>query len=81
MDSSPISERTTKLVRPGQDGSRRYGGAVVLCRVDALTPETYRETPIGRIEPDWAPGLLATHTFAFDSRYECLDGLRRVRRF
>ena len=69
------------LVRPGQDCSRRYGGAVVLCRVDALTPEAYRETPIGRIEPDWTGGLAGTHTFTFDSRYECLDGLRRVRRY
>ena len=75
-----LFRRDGMLVRPGQDCSRRYGGAVVLCRVDALTPHNYRETPIGRIDPDWAPGLLATHTFTFDSRYECLDGLRRVRR-
>ena len=69
------------LVRPAQDCSRRYGEAVVLCRVDVLTPDTYRETPIGRIEPDWMPGIEGTHTSTFDSRYECLDGCRRVRRY
>jgi hypothetical protein len=69
------------LVRPAQDCSRRYGEAVVLCRVDVLTPDTYRETPIGRIEPDWMPGIEGTHTYTFDSRYECLDGYRRVRRY
>jgi hypothetical protein len=68
------------LVRPGQDGSRRYGGAVVLNRVDLLSPSEYRETPMERIEPDWMPGLVGTHTYTFDSRYECLDGIRRVRR-
>ena len=68
------------LVRPGQDGSRRYGEAVVLNRVDLLSPSEYRETPVERIDPDWMPGLVGTHTYTFDSRYECLDGIRRVRR-
>ena len=66
--------------RPAQDGSRRYGGAIVLNRVDLLTPTAYRETPAARIAPDWLPGLVGTHTYTFDSRYECLDGGRRVRR-
>jgi hypothetical protein len=68
------------LIRPGQDCSRAYGEAVVLNRVDVLSPDDYRETPVGRIEPTWMPGLDGTHTFTFDSRYEFLDGIRRVRR-
>ncbi len=68
------------LLRPGQDGSRRYGGAVVLNRVDELSATGYRETPIGRIEPDWAPGLTGTHTITSDGRYEWIDGYREVRR-
>jgi hypothetical protein len=68
------------LVRPAQDCSRRYGGAVVLCRVDELTPEAYRETPVGRIEPDWMPGIEGTHTYTFDSCYDYVDGYRSVRR-
>jgi hypothetical protein len=75
-----LYRRDGALYRPAQDGSRRYGGAVVLNRVEELTPAAYRETPAGRIEPDWMPGLLGTHTYTFDSRYECLDGGRRVRR-
>jgi hypothetical protein len=46
-----------------------------------LSPTEYREAPAGRIDPDWLPGLVGTHTYTFDSRYECLDGGRRVRRF
>ena len=75
-----LFHRGGDLIRPAQDGSRRYGGAVVLHRVDSLTPETYRETPVGRIDPDWMPGLVGTHTYTFDSRFEALDGGRRVRR-
>jgi hypothetical protein len=66
------------LIRPGQDCARRYGGAVVLNRVDVLTPDAYRETAVERIEPDWMPGLDGTHTLTFDSRFECLDGRRSV---
>lgn len=76
-----LFRRGGDLIRPSQDGARRYGEAVVLNRVDELTPTAYRETPIGRIEPDWMPGLVGTHTYTFDSRFECLDGGRRVRRF
>jgi hypothetical protein len=68
------------LIRPGQDCSRRYGEAIVLHRVELLSTTEYRETAIGRIEADWMPGIEATHTYTFDSRYECLDAYHRVRR-
>jgi hypothetical protein len=68
------------VIRPGQDCSRGYGEAVVLNRVDKLSPSEYHETPVDRIEPDWMPGLEGTHTYTFDSQYECLDGYRQVRR-
>jgi hypothetical protein len=76
-----LYRRDGALYRPAQDGSRRYGGAIVLNRVDLLTPTAYRETPAARIDPDWLPGLVGTHTYPCDSRYQCLDGGRRVRRF
>jgi hypothetical protein len=68
------------LIRPSQDCSRGYGEAVVLNRVDALSPSEYRETPVARIEPNWLTGLEGTHTYTFDSRYEYLDGHRHVGR-
>jgi hypothetical protein len=40
------------LIRPAQDCSRTYGGAVVLNRVTELTPTWFAEEPIARIEPD-----------------------------
>jgi hypothetical protein len=68
------------LIRPSQDCAHGYGEAVVLNRVDVLSPNDYRETPVDRIEPDWLTGVERTHTYTFDSRYECLDGYRHVRR-
>jgi hypothetical protein len=75
-----LFERNGALIRPSQDCSRGYGVAVVLNRVDVLSTSEYRETPLDRIEANWMPRLEATHTYTFDSGYECLDGRRRVRR-
>jgi len=75
-----LFRRGGALIRPGQDCSRRYGEAVVLHRVDVLSTTAYRETPVDRIAPDWMPGIEATHTYTFDSKYECLDAYRHVRR-
>ena len=75
-----LFRREGLLIRPSQDCSRGYGQAVVLNRVDALSPSEYRETPIERIEPNWLRGIERTHTYTFDSRYECLDGYRHVNR-
>ncbi len=75
-----LFRRGGALIRPGQDCSRRYGEAVVLQPGRRAVAEDYRETPVGRIEADWMPGIEGTHTYTFDSRYECLDGYRHVRR-
>lgn len=75
-----LFRREGALIRPGQDCSRRYGEAIVLNRVEVLSPTEYRERPVGRIEADWMPGLSGTHTYTFDSRYECVDAICDVRR-
>ena len=75
-----LFRRKGLLIRPSQDCSRGYGAAVVLNRVEALSPHEYRETAVARIEPTWLRGIAGTHTYTFDSRYECLDGYRLVRR-
>ncbi len=75
-----LFRRNGVLIRPSQDCLRGYGRAVVLNRVDVLSPSEYRETPLGRIEPTWLRGMKGTHTYTFNSRYECLDGYRYVRR-
>jgi hypothetical protein len=76
-----IFRRDGALIRPSQDCSDDYGRAVVLNRIDVLTPIEYRETPIERIEPNWAPGLIGTHTYNFTARVEVVDGLRLARRW
>ena len=67
-----------RLIRPSQDCSDGYGGAIVLNRVDVLSNQEYRETVIGRVEPTWLPWLSGTHTLNVLNSLEVIDG-RRLR--
>jgi hypothetical protein len=72
-----------RLIRPSQDCSGSYGGAIVLNRVDVLSTREYRETVIGRVEPTWQPKLSGTHTLNVLDSLEAIDGRRlcpRVRK-
>lgn len=66
--------RANKLIRPAQDCSVRYGYACQLNEVLTLSPTEYRERPVGRIEPDWHPGLIGTHTMNSNETIEVIDG-------
>jgi hypothetical protein len=69
-----------RLFRPAQDCSRRYGEAVVINRVDVLTPEAYFETPVARIAPDPAgPYPHGLHTVSAAGEWTLIDGKRECR--
>jgi len=70
------------LIRPAQDCSFRYGRAVVLNRIERLTRDDYHEVTVGRIDPDWMPGIVATHTYDANETYEVRDASKpRVKAF
>jgi hypothetical protein len=69
-----------KLIRPSQDCSLRYGYAVVLNEVQVLSELDYKEKPFCRIEPDWWPGSICTHTYNRTEEFEVLDGMKLRRR-
>lgn len=66
--------RENKLIRPAQDCSVRYGYACQLNEVEALSTTEFRERPATRIEPDWFPGLIGTHTINSNDTIEVTDG-------
>jgi hypothetical protein len=66
--------------RPAQDCSVRYGYAISVNRILKLSPSEYAETEVSRINPDWTPGLVGTHTLNAAGRLTVIDGqLRRTR--
>ena len=63
-----------RLIRPAQDCSTDYGRAIVFHEVIRLDPDHYEERVIGRLDPDWAPGLRGCHTYARCGTLEVVDG-------
>lgn len=67
------------LYRPAQDCSREYGRAVVINRVEALSPTEFEETSVARIEPDPdGPYPAGLHTLASCEDSTLVDGRRWV---
>ncbi len=60
-------------IRPGQDCSQSYGGAIVLNRIDVLSPTEYKETPIRTLGPEWFPAGKGTHTLNHSEHYQAAD--------
>jgi hypothetical protein len=61
------------LYRPAQDCSRRYGGRVVINRVEELTRSTFREVPVVGVspQPPYRDGL---HTLSAAGPRTLIDG-------
>jgi hypothetical protein len=76
-----LFKRYGKLIRPAQDCSVRYGYACQLNEVKVLSTEEYLEAPLYRIEPNWSPGLIGTHTINSNDRVEVIDGQIYKRKF
>jgi hypothetical protein len=66
------------LYRPAQDCKVHYGRAIVLQRVEELTPEVYREATAQCIEPDWDPRIVGTHTLNHEGDLTVMDVRLRV---
>jgi hypothetical protein len=69
-------QRHGTLVRAAQDSAKRYGHAMEMRELVTLTDEAWEERVVGRILPDWAPGLACTHTLNVDGEVTVIDGAR-----
>jgi hypothetical protein len=70
-----------RLYRPAQDGSPRYGTAIVVHELLELTPATFREEEVTRISPTWRKGLTGTHTINAAGGLTAIDARQRRSRF
>lgn len=78
--AGPIFRRGERLIRPAQDCTINYGRAVVFNEILELTPETYRERALGRLDADWYPHLHGCHTYDTNGRLEMVDGKSHARK-
>lgn len=71
--AGPLMIEEGQLLRPAQDCSRRYGGAISWCVVEELSRTAFHERTIGRLTSDPASGFAGPHTFCRSSGYEAVD--------
>ncbi|WP_439923011.1 glucosamine inositolphosphorylceramide transferase family protein [Nitrobacter sp. JJSN] len=64
-----VIEQKGRYLRPAQDCSRDYGGAVTICRIDAIDFSEFVQTPVGRIEA----GSFGCHTYNRHAGLETID--------
>ncbi len=76
--AGPIFVHDGTLYRPAQDCSVRYGYAVNLNRIDALTETSYAETRVEKILP--RKDFLATHTLSRVGGWTFVDGVVRIKK-
>jgi hypothetical protein len=79
--AGPIIRDGSRVVRPAQDCSGRYGRAVVFKEVLELSRSGYHELEVARLEPDWLVDNLATHHYATGERWTATDAMLRRRRW
>jgi hypothetical protein len=70
-----------RWLRPAQDCTVTYGRRIAVREIEVLTPEEYSEREVCTIEPQWAPGLLATHTLNMADDMAVIDGCKRRCKF
>ena len=75
--AGPVFELDGHLVRPSQYGARRYGHGLNLNRIDALDPERYAESLLGRTVPDRRGPWLGLHSISRAGGVTFVDRLRR----
>jgi hypothetical protein len=66
--------------RPAQDCSRVYGEAVVLQRVETLTPTAYRETEVACVSFGVDSVVRRVHTLNAGDGIRVMDALRWIKR-
>ncbi len=80
-NAGSIIRQGGRIIRPAQDGSSTYGGAINLREISTLDESEYAEAPVGSITPARLPNAVGLHTYTSSARMEAIDcRLRMVRR-
>jgi hypothetical protein len=75
-----IFEWKGHLYRPAQDGSKRYGYAISINRIEHLDDDCYVEKEVSKILPHWRKDIVATHTLNNDRELTVTDAAMRRRK-
>lgn len=79
--AGPLFQHEGAWYRPAQDGAPIYGSAIVMHRIETLTPTMFREVEVSRLTPSWRKGINGTHTIAAAGGLTVIDVRQPIRRF
>lgn len=77
-NAGSIFFRGDHMIRPTMDCSIRYGRSIVFKEILILTTTQFVEKEVGSIEPNWAPGLVGSHTYCENEEFVVYDGERFI---
>jgi hypothetical protein len=69
-----------KLYRMAQDGSKHYGYCMHLLEIEKLSITEFREKKVDKVLPQWAPDVIATHTYNHVGQLTVIDAMIRRRK-
>lgn len=65
-----------RLIRPAQCCAPIYGSGITMNVIDELSPSTYRERPVQRLDPAWDARFMGLHTINAEGGLSVIDLLR-----
>ncbi len=68
-----IFESNGKILRPAQDGTKRYGHGIIFYEIEVLNENNYQEKISHTIYPDWDKNIIGTHTYAKENKITIMD--------
>jgi hypothetical protein len=70
-----IFERHGKIYRPSQNSANGYGRGMKINEITELTTSTYQEVTVQSINPNWAKGIISTHTLNHNNKITVIDAM------
>ena len=68
-----IFEDNGKILRPAQDGRKRYGYGMIFYEILTLNENEYKEKVDHEIYPNWDKNIIGTHTYVKENKLTIMD--------
>ena len=68
-----IFENNGKILRPAQDGTKRYGYGMIFYEIKILNENNYEEEISYTIYPNWNKNVIGTHTYGKENEIIVMD--------
>jgi hypothetical protein len=68
-----IFQENGKILRPAQDGSKRYGYGIIFYQINTLNDLDYQEKEVRTIYPDWDKKMIGIHSYDKEKELTVID--------